>query len=146
MKYKTTLIAAAVMLTCQTVHAQSAQEVAAEMRQMREELRQLRSELDGLKKQNTQTPSATAAVATQTPDPVSTETRASSQGTEHASYSSAKTSREVEPATNAVNLFGYAELNFSRLKTTLQAPRLPRAAQSWGLVTGSVTEPDLPLN
>jgi hypothetical protein len=119
MKYKTTLVAAAVLLACQAGHAQSAQEVAAEMRQMREELRQLRLELDGLKKQNNPAPSATAGVATPTPDPVSTATRASSPSGEHASYSAAKTSREVEPATNAVNLFGYGELNFSRLKNNM---------------------------
>ena len=41
MKFKTTLVATAVILACQVGHAQSTQEVAAEMRQMREELRQL---------------------------------------------------------------------------------------------------------
>jgi len=96
MKFKTTLVATAVILACQVSHAQSTQEVAAEMRQMREELRQLRAELEGLKNQKIQAAPAIAAE----PQP----------------NTQANTHREAEPTTNAVNMFGYGELNFTRPK------------------------------
>ena len=119
MKFKTTLIAAAVILACQVGHAQTTKEVAAEMRQMREELRQLRAELDGLKKQKNQEPSAAPVVAAQVPSQPSTEASAPVKAASNPSYANTSPSREAEPVTNAVNLFGYGELNFSRLKNSI---------------------------
>lgn len=119
MKFKTTLVAAAVMLICQVGHAQTAKEVDAEMRQMREDLRQLRAELDGLKKQKNQEPSAAPVVAAQVPSQSSTEASAPVKAASNPSYANTSPSREAEPVANAVNLFGYGELNFSRLKNSI---------------------------
>ena len=107
MTFKTTFIAAAVLLACQTGHAQTAKEVAAEMRQMREELRQLRAELDGLKKQKQPEPPASAA---------NSATNATSVTS---SYANAAPQKEVEATPNAVSLFGYGELNFTRPKNNI---------------------------
>ena len=112
MTFKTTLIATAVLLACQTGHAQTAKEVAAEMRQMREELRQLRAELDGLKKQ----PEATATTATAT-----AATSAPNATSATAPYASAAPQREAEAVPSAVSLFGYGELNFTRPKNNIAA-------------------------
>ena len=106
MKFKTTLIATAVILTCQIGHAQTAKEVAAEMRQMRDELRQLRAELEGLKKQKAQaqtSPEVSTAAKTEVIEPTT----------------ASNTRRDSEPTTNAVNMFGYGELNFTRPKNNI---------------------------
>jgi hypothetical protein len=100
MQFKTTLIATAVILACQVGHAQTAKEMAADMRQMREELRQLRAELDGLKKQKDQTPTPAPVIAAQ-------------------AQNQTDTSAPVEQPANAVNLFGYGELNFTRPKNNI---------------------------
>jgi hypothetical protein len=107
MKFKTTFIATAVFLTCQTSHAQTTKEVAAEMRQMREELRQLRAELDGLKKQKQAEPPVSAA---------NSATNATSVTSAHANTTPQP---EVEAVPNAVSLFGYGELNFTRPKNNI---------------------------
>ena len=106
MKFKTTLIATAVILTCQLGHAQTAKEVAAEMRQMRDELRQLRAELEGLKKQKTPaqtSPEVNTIAKTEVVEPTT----------------ASRTRHDSEPATNAVNMFGYGELNFTRPKNNI---------------------------
>jgi hypothetical protein len=100
MKFKTTLVATAVILACQVSHGQTAKDMAADMRQMREELRQLRAELEGLKKQKDQTPTPAPVIAAQTP-------------------SQTDTSAHVDQPANAVNLFGYGELNFTRPKNNI---------------------------
>ena len=101
MKLQTTLIAAAVMLACQTGHAQTNKEVNAEMRLMREELRQLRAELDALKKQKPTEATALAPTAQSQPS---------------AQPNTLASSRDAEPVSNAVSLFGYGELNYTRPK------------------------------
>ena len=100
MKFKTTLVATAVILACQVSHAQTAKDMAADMRQMREELRQLRAELEGLKKQKDQALTPVPVMAAQTP-------------------SQTDTSARVDQPANAVNLFGYGELNFTRPKNNI---------------------------
>jgi hypothetical protein len=100
MKFKTTLVATAVILACQVGHAQTAKDMAADVRQMREELRQLRAELEGLKKQKDQTPTPAPVITAQTP-------------------SKTDTSAHVDQPANAVNLFGYGELNFTRPKNNI---------------------------
>jgi hypothetical protein len=107
MTFKHTLLATAVLLACQTGHAQTAKEVAAEMRQMREELRQLRAELESLKKQKTTAP--TAVAETPISPPVITPSAA------------ATPPRETETAANPVSLFGYGELNFTRPRNNIAA-------------------------
>lgn len=108
MKFQTTLIATAVALACQVGHAQTAKEVASEMRQMREELRQLRAELDALKKQKPQEANAQ-----------STTTAQSSRASEPPVAVATHTNQMTETAPNAVNLFGYGELNFTRPKNNI---------------------------
>lgn len=105
MTYKTTLVAAAVILACQVGYAQTAKEVAAEMRLMREELRQMRAELEGLKLQKAQTAAATATATAEAP--------AQSQLTRDSAGAA-----RAEPQASAVNLFGYGELNFTRPKNS----------------------------
>lgn len=107
MTFKITLVAAAVLLACQTSHAQTPKEVAAEMRQMREELRLLRTELEGLKKQKQPEPTATATTA--------------APNTTTAADASTAPQREAEAAPSAVSLFGYGELNFTRPKNNIAA-------------------------
>ncbi|WP_310646671.1 hypothetical protein [Limnohabitans sp.] len=118
MKFKTTLVATAVMLACQVGHAQTAQEVAAEMRQMREELRQLRAELDGLKKQKND--ATASAIAAPVPSSANVEgiTAVKASGTNDVA---SNRNRETELPVNAVNLFGYGELNFTRPRNNIAA-------------------------
>ncbi|WP_310626404.1 hypothetical protein [Limnohabitans sp.] len=105
MTFKTTLIATAVLLACQVGHAQTAKEVALEMRHMREELRQLRAELNMLKQQKAQEaapPTPVTAQSNSTPAAVAT-----------------RTPPAGEAAPNPVNLFGYGELTFTRPKNNI---------------------------
>ncbi len=117
MKFKTTLIAAAVILTCQIGHAQTAKEVAAEMRHMREELRQLRAELDVLKKEKAQVATAQSSVAPQSNTNPPTAARASIG--EPPVVVAAHKNQSAESAANAVHMFGYGELNFTRPKNNI---------------------------
>ncbi len=117
MKFKTTLIAAAVILTCQIGHAQTAKEVAAEMRHMREELRQLRAELDVLKKEKVQVATAQSSVAPQSNTSPTTAARASIG--EPPVEVTAHKNQSAESAANAVHMFGYGELNFTRPKNNI---------------------------
>ena len=119
MKFKTTFAAAALMLICQVGHAQTAKEVAAEMRQMREELRQLRAELDGLKKQKNQEPATAAVISVSPQGQTNAEANAPVNSSGNMPYANTSPARDAEPVTNAVNLFGYGELNFSRLKNSI---------------------------
>ena len=119
MKFKTTLIAAAAILACQVGHAQTTKEVAAEMRQMREELRQLRAELDGLKKQKNQEPATASVISAPTQSQTSAEASAPVKASGTMQYANISPARDAEPVVNAVNLFGYGELNFSRLKNSI---------------------------
>jgi len=117
MTFKSTLIAAAVLLTCHVGQAQTAQDVAAEMRQMREELRQLRAELDALKVQKMSAPNSEAATAiaplSQAHKEVTTE--ATTETNPRVLYNG----NAPETPVNAVNLFGYGELNFTRPKNNI---------------------------
>ena len=108
MKFQTTLVATAVALACQVGHAQTTKEVASEMRQMREELRQLRAELDALKKQKPQEANAQSPTTAQ-----------SNRASESPVAVTTHTNTDTEPAPNAVNLFGYGELNFTRPKNNI---------------------------
>ncbi len=119
MKFKTTLIATAVILTCQMGHAQTAKEVAAEMRQMREELRLLRAELEGLKKQKNEAPSLASAVVVPSQSPIPIEENAAVKSGVGPAYVEPSPRREVEAPANAVNLFGYGELNFTRPRNNI---------------------------
>lgn len=105
MKFKTTLVATAVLLACQVGHAQTAQEIAAEMRQMREELRQLRAELESLKQPKNEASAVTAVAPSQA----------------HVDSRVAHRERETESPVNAVNLFGYGEMNFTRPRNNIAA-------------------------
>ena len=109
MTFKTTLIASAVLLACQVGHAQTAPEVAAEMRQMREEMRQLRAELEALKVQKNAAPTSLAATAVP----------AQSQANAEASPPVTQNGNAPEAPANAVSLFGYGELNFTRPKNNI---------------------------
>ena len=117
MKFKTTLIATAVILTCQIGHAQTAKEVAAEMRHMREELRQLRAELDVLKKEKVQAATAQSSIAPQsnTNPPTAARTSIGEPLVEVAAHKN----QSAESAANAVHMFGYGELNFTRPKNNI---------------------------
>ena len=117
MKFKTTLIATAVILTCQIGHAQTAKEVAAEMRHMREELRQLRAELDVLKKEKVQAATAQSSIAPQsnTNPPTAARTSIGEPFVEVAAHKN----QSAESAANAVHMFGYGELNFTRPKNNI---------------------------
>ena len=108
MKFQTTLVATAVALACQVGHAQTTKEVASEMRLMREELRQLRAELDALKKQKPQEANAQSAVTAQ-----------SNSANESPVAVATHTNTGTEPTPNAVNMFGYGELNFTRPKNNI---------------------------
>ena len=119
MTFKTTLIATAVLLACQAGHAQTAKEVAAEMRHMREELRQLRAELDGLKQQKEQAASPVPAASSQANGAGVPPTYINTPTYEAPTPTATNASREIEPDTHAVNLFGYGELNFTRPKNNI---------------------------
>ncbi len=109
MTFKTTLIASAVLLACQVGHAQTGPDVAAEMRKMREEMRQLRAELDALKVQKNSAPTSVAATAVPP----------QSQANAEASLHVAQNGNAPEAPANAVSLFGYGELNFTRPKNNI---------------------------
>ena len=113
MTFKTTLIAAAVLLTCQVSQAQTAQDVAAEMRQMREELRQLRAELNALKVQKMSAPNSEAATA------IAPLSQAHKEAITEANSRVRQDGNAPETPVNAVNLFGYGELNFTRPKNNI---------------------------
>ncbi len=119
MKLQTTLIATAVALACQVGHAQTAKEVASEMRHMREELRQLRAELEVLKKQKAQEAAATSTVTAQSSNSNSSAPTERTSVSEPPVAVATQTNQMTEPAPNAVNLFGYGELNFTRPKNNI---------------------------
>ena len=112
MKLTPSLIACAVLCLSPSTQAQTAKEVAAEMRLMREELRQLRAELDAIKKQkNTEFITPAKPV---THELAHGNLQDSQKG---AGLQTTHTSRpEVESAANAVNMFGYGELSLVRPK------------------------------
>ena len=119
MKLQTTLIATAVALACQVGHAQTAKEVASEMRHMREELRELRAELEVLKKQKPQEAAAASTVTAQSSNSNSSAPTERTSVSEPPVAVATHTNQMTEPAPNAVNLFGYGELNFTRPKNNI---------------------------
>lgn len=125
MNFKTTTIALAVMLACQTSHAQSAKELAAQLKQMQEQLQSLRAELDALKQQKaaaTPAPAPAQASAIAVPAPATANpnvpaSTASAQPAASVAPGYGTTTAEARaPQENPLSIFGYGELNYSRLK------------------------------
>ena len=106
MNFKHTCIAAAALLVAHASYSQTNSDVAAEMKQLRDELRQLRLEMQALKSQQSPKaePAPVAAAPTSAPAPVPPAVMAAM----------APSPAVAEAAPNAVNLFGYGELNMTR--------------------------------
>ena len=106
MNFKHTCIAAAALLVAHASYGQTNSDVAAEMKQLRDELRQLRLEMQALKSQ--QSLKAESAPVAAAP------TSASAPVPPAVMAAMAPSPAVAEAAPNAVNLFGYGELNMTR--------------------------------
>ena len=102
MNFKHTCIATAALLVAHAGYAQTNNDVAAEMKQLRDELRQLRLEMQALKtQQNSKLEQATPSGPASAPVPA-------------VASVAPPVAPAQEAAPNAVSLFGYGELNMTR--------------------------------